>query len=1258
MNDIGKKIGRVKGQIREGFRVTTTRPVAILMIVIGVFVFGWQSYDKLPLNLMPEISYPSLTVRTEYPGSAPEEVENNISKRIENALAVVDNLVSISSISKAGISDVVLEFTWKTDMNEATADVRESLDQVILPEEAERPLILRYDPTLDPIMRIALFAAETGEDTTQEEMAMRLREYAEHELREQLETVEGVAAVRVRGGLERELLIELDADALRATQTDPQTVINIVSAGNITVPAGNLQEGDTELLVRVDMEYDDLATIRGLIVDRRVDESGAREIRLAPELATVSWGHKDREIYSRVDGEPSVEINIFKEADANIVAVAQRVRDRIFGTPQELAMEAAASEGEGGEGSEGRRREPTYLAYEARRIDPNWSFRVLTDQSIFIRDSIDEVRDSAVVGGALAIIVLFLFLRNLKSTILIGLTIPVSVIATFAPMMMFGVSLNIMSLGGLALGIGMLVDNSIVVLESIFRCREEGDSLVEAVVRGTGEVGGAVMASTLTTIAVFFPIVFVEGVAGQVFGDMSLAVVFSLLASLLCALFFIPMLASRQVKFGELMERLPLPAWQFPSARAVLDEIETRWRAARGFMAKLLKLLLLIPMTLLWSLIAVPGVAFELLVNFASLIAKVIWRPFNSWRLMAGRFVRYWTKRRGWLRKSLRIFTAIPFHLYAVVLFVIHVMFELVGRVILIALFLIFKILRFFFVSIGALVAVIIAPFLWSFGKTLEGLNAVYPKAISWALRHKWAVIAIALVLAIHAGSLVIGLNAELIPEVHQGEFNVRIKAPVGTDIERTNELTVTVEQEIQAALTVDDGSGQRRLYETVATVVGAEKTANTRSDEGENTSVVTVRLGSHQDMRAAEERAISIIRSRLARMPGLSAVTFDRPVLFSFKTPIEIEIKGQDREYLKRYSDESVQAIAALPGLTDVTNSIQPGSPELQINFDRDKLRLHGLDIYQVAQMVRDMVEGSIATELRRADRLYDIRVRLQRSDIRNRVDLENLELRPTETQTLRLGEVAEIETREGPNEIRRIDQERTALVTANLSGTDLSTATEAIGDRMAALSADWRPEFRYEITGQTEEMSVSINSLQWALTLAIFLVYIVMASQFESLIQPFVIIFTIPLALIGVIYLLAGTGTPVSIVVLIGVIMLAGIVVNNAIVLVDYINQLRARGLEKIEAIIEAGKVRLRPILMTTMTTVLALLPLALGLGAGTEIRAPMAWTVIAGLLSSTLLTLLVIPTVYAVIDRRRYATEAADAGAQEEDVDSAGE
>ncbi|HEX2162552.1 MAG TPA: efflux RND transporter permease subunit, partial [Thermoanaerobaculia bacterium] len=553
MSELSSQEGAAPGRTGAVSRFVTERPVAVFMVVAAAVVFGYFSAQRLPVTLMPEMSYPTLTVRTEYPGAAPEEVENDVSRPIEEALGVVGGLRRISSISRAGVSDVVLELAWETEVAEATQEALEKLDLVFLPDGAERPLLLHYDPQLDPVLELSL--SGTGARFAGEEGLKRLRRLADLEVKRALEPIEGVAAVRVRGGLEEEIHVLLDEEQLARTGISIGQVIQRLRQENINVAGGTIKEGRTEYMVRTLNEYQDPDEIADTVV-ARID---GRDVRVG-DLGAVLRGHKDRELVTRTDGGESVQIDVFKEADANIVALADRVRRRLGETdPEELARiaaggPAAAAEGEeAGEGEEARPGgpggpgpgAPVGLAPELF-VAEGARLSVVADRSIFIRDSIDSVIDAAIGGGLLAILVLYLFLRNVRSTVIVGISIPASLLITFAPLHLAGISLNVMSLGGLALGVGMLVDSSIVVLESIFRCREEGDSILAAAVRGTEEVRGAVIASTLTTVAVFFPMVFVEGVAGEVFGDLGLAVVVSLSASLLVAVFLVPMLASRQ----------------------------------------------------------------------------------------------------------------------------------------------------------------------------------------------------------------------------------------------------------------------------------------------------------------------------------------------------------------------------------------------------------------------------------------------------------------------------------------------------------------------------------------------------------------------------------------------------------------------------------------------------------------------------------------------------------------------------------------
>ncbi len=1243
------------------FRITTERPVAILMVVIGIFVFGMISYQQLPLNLMPEMTYPSLTVRTEYPGTAPEEVENAISRPIEQALGVVDNLVTISSVSKAEQSDVILEFTWDTDMNKATADVREKLDQVMLPLEVKRPIILRYDPSLDPIMRIGLYGDVS---------LTFLRYLAEEEIKRALETIDGVAAVKVKGGLEEEIRVELDEQKLTLIGMDIQTVRERLAEENINMAGGKLKEGETEYLVRTLNEFRSVKEIENIVIGRW----NGVDLKIK-DVGTVTRTSKERQIITRIGGKESVEIEIYKEADANIVAVARRVKARLYGTPAQRAfVERLKKEKLGA-----RKIDPQRMNLLAKQmtnfitygLPEGVSIKTLSDQSIFIENSINEVKKTAIQGGLLAILILFIFLRRLGPTVIIGISIPLSIVATFAPMKIFNVSLNIMSLGGLALGIGMLVDNSIVVLESIARCREEGDGLIAATIRGVKEVGGAVTASTLTTIAVFFPIVFVQGVAGQVFGDLALTVVFSLLASLLVALFLIPMLSSRQIgsfvqniQAGKLPENFILdfrkkqqPAVKGSGLKGALISIGNNVRAffmAIGRMAQIFvgllvtvgKGFLLFILTFLqpvgwilrffkkdfrygqWlqSFSAKKEAPFFRFVNriwegyFAYNAVPTLYADFS--RIFAG------FAQASVVKKILKLIAA-PFKaLFFSVKFFSFLLMEMAFRFFH-SLLLEFTIFGFLLAQLLKLIfAPIMAALIAGFNAVYSRIENGYPLLLQKALKRRYEVIggvfALFLITILFVAPR---LGSELIPQVHQGEFFVEIRLPVGTPVEETDQRMEAIQQRI----------AQIPGVQMVSSISGADKSASTKTDEGENTGRITVTLKPIGHIAPLEERVIREVRRIFQDYPGIE-MDIARPVLFSFKTPVEVHLKGYNLAKLQQLSHELEERLSRIPGLVDVRANIQRGNPEIQIFFDRRKLARYGLNVRTVASILRNKIQGDVSTKFKEEDRRIEVLVRLREADRESIYDLRRLIVNPAGMRPVPLEAVATLRIKEGPSEIRRIDQQRSAVITANiLPGYKLNELNQQIFDEIQKM--DIPLDFSYELAGQNKEMETSLNSLMMALALAVFLVYIVMASQFESLLHPFIIIFTIPLAIIGVVWYLYLTGIPLSIVVFLGMIMLAGIVVNNAIVLVDYINHLRRQGMPKVEAVMTAGKVRLRPILMTTSTTVLGLLPMALGLGDGAEIRTPMAITVIVGLITSTLLTLVVIPTFYDLVSREKF-------------------
>ncbi len=1196
---------------RRGFAAfVTARPVAVAMVFLAACVFGWFSYQRLPVTLMPELSYPTITVRTEYPGAAPEEIENDVSRPIEEALGVVSGLRRISSISRAGVSDVVLEFSWDTDVSEATQDTLEKLDLVFLPDEAERPLILHYDPSLDPVLELSLSGA--GDRFRGEEGLRRLRRLADLQVKRALEPIKGVAAVRVRGGLEEEIHVLLSDDALRRTGLSIQAVIDRLRQENINVAGGTIKEGRTEYMVRTLNEYQDLQEIAETVVASRE----GRDVRVG-DLGRVVRAHKEREMVTRTDGGESVQVDVFKEADANIVAVAARVKAAL-GEPGELQEGEEAEETEaaaapaGGGGGRGDRSEPAGLAGKLLR-EEGARIQVVADRSVFIEASIAELRSNAVLGGLLAVLVLFLFLRDFRPTAIVALSIPIALVLCFAPLHLSGVSLNIMSLGGLALGIGMLVDSSIVVLESISRCRQEGDDLVAAAIRGTNEVGAAVIASVLTTVAVFFPMVFVEGIAGQAFSDLGLAVVVSQFAALGVALFLVPMLASRrgaaladagfQRDAGQALVVRPLAAWQALRRDA---------RRLRGWIAGKAKDSGKEEEGELGA--AAGGAAESRLAGGQEAVPELV--PTRAARPMPLRL--------------LYLVVALPAFLYLIFRLLFGAVFEGLGRLVLLV------------VIAGAwLWSHTVSPLARGLVKLLSRgadrassgrsgrLRRLYPEAVRWGLRHPLPVVAATVAMMAVTWVLATRLGSELLPEVHQGEFTFEVALPVGTPLEETEAALEPVER---AILT------ERENLRSLILTVGFDPANAQRADEGEHSAKFKMLLAS-SDPRV-EEAVVARLRARLAEIPDLEARVV-RPVLFSTRTPIEVEVHGDDLGRLKAQTERVRAVMAGLPELADVEATLKSGAPEVQVVYDRDRLARYGLDLRRVAELVRDQVKGREASRFNQRDRRVPIVVRLEERDREAVEDVRGLVANPEGATPIPLAAVAEVVLGEGPSEVRRVDGQRVGLVRANLAP-GLVGAGASLGEAAAAIEAalanrvDWPADMTFALAGQTQEWERSRASLWLALGLSVFLVYVIMASQFESLLHPLVILFTIPLALFGTVVTLWALGISLSVVVFLGMIMLAGIVVNNAIVLIDYINTLRRRGLPRDRAIVTAGQVRMRPILMTTATTVLGLLPMVFGIGDGAEIRTPMAIAVISGLVTSTALTLFIIPSIYALVDR----------------------
>jgi len=1240
------------------YRFPIRRPVTTAMLFLTLAVFGWKSYQDLPINLMPDISYPTLTVRTEFEGAAPEDIEKLLTRPLEETLSIVSGMEEISSTSSAGLSEVVLEFKWDTQMSMAMQEVRDRLDLYEPPADvSQKPIILRYDPTLDPVMRVAITGPSLdhitdGKKRAKEERKILtdIRDAAERQVKNELEGETGIAEVEVKGGIEAQILILVDSQRLNNLGLSIDAVSSALNAQNINYTGGRLVDGKTEFLVRTINEFADVSEIPMTVIPNPQNPDGPT-LRLR-DIAEVVVGGKDRETIVRINGREAVEMAIYKWGDSNTVQVCDKLKD-IFGFEREKGVWERMADSM----AEQQKDMPMMgmpaefaLAQLGREENPGESVRgqlpngaeltLISDQSRFIVAAIDEVQSTAVIGGILALIILYFFLRELKATVIVGVAIPISIVATFIPMFMRDLSLNIMSLGGLALGVGMLVDNSIVVLESIARCTEEGDDTIDAADRGTREVASAVTASTMTTICVFLPIAFVEGIAGQVFSDQALTVTFSLLASLLVALFLIPMIASRKAgtriltrevvwmvaayRHGRSENRPPLLAllmipwygflsasdWLVTTAEDNFKPAVTTSRQAFSFFsvgfwrdhaAQVAAILL--------------GAIAVIVVTFAAIFF------LNG----AGQA----TTVTLWLLAATAVSPAVIFVAVLVLpviltalMFVIQVVLNFFaqcfitfsfsfGAVILSGFWLIARILGF----------VLRAP-LAIFDYSFNALRAGYAKTLRFALRFSPAVLALVAALAVHSAYTATSLGRELIPTLKQGEFGIRMEAPAGTQLEETEKRARAIERLVMAV----DQVG------AVAVKIGGDSSSDS-STQGENVAEFTILLKDPELNARNQDEIVSNLRAIV--VPSTSdEITFTLPSLFSFKTAVELQIRGEELDLIKRIGNELIDRCKDIEGLQDLELNMQQGYPEIIIELDNDRLAALSITPDAVANRIQHELAGSVPTKLNRRGEKIDIRVQTDESLLQSLDDLKSLVISDG-SPSVPLEAVASISVTDGPSEIRRTDQRRVGVVTGSVSGRDLGSVTADILTQ--AQQVDHPADYQIDAGGQNRELETSLGSLRFALLLAIFLVYVVMASQFESIWHPAIVMFSVPLAFVGVIYVLAWLSIDLSIVVYIGGIILAGIVVNDAIVLVDYVNQLRERGMAKRDAVIEAGRVRLRPIVMTTLTTVLGLVPMVMSTGDGAEIRMPMGVTVIAGLSSATLLTLVIIPMVYDLFGGR---------------------
>ena len=1028
----------------SGFSVR--RPVLTVMVTLIVVIIGGVSLSRLSIDLMPDITYPTLSISTEYENASPEEIEDLITRPVEEAMSAVPGVEEVTSVSAEGRSSVRVTFSWGTDLDEASNDIRDRLDRVVplLPEDADRPQLRKFDLAAFPIL---ILGVSSKLDPIQ------IRHIIDNQVKNRIERIPGVASLDIRGGLDREIHVRLSAEKIKALGLSLDQILSRIKEGNINLPAGTIEQGHLDVTIRTPGVFTNLDELRHSVV---AVLDGA-PIQLG-EIAVVedSWEKVTRIV--RINGRPGIRLSVNKQSGKNTVEVATQVLKEIDRVNQDI---------------------------------PQIHILPIINTSDYIQRSITNVGTTILYGGALAVFVLLLFLRNVPSTAVIATSIPISVVATFALMYFGGFTLNLMTLGGLALGVGMLVDNAIVVLENIHRLRESGQGPRSAAIEGSQEVVAAVIASTLTTLVVFLPLVFMRGMSGVMFKQLSYVVSFSLGCSLVVALTLVPMLASRV------------------SAPVLSASAEDQAKHGRVF-----------------------------------------------------RFT-------------------------------------------------------------GSL-------FIW--------LENEYKAILHFSLNHRLSILAAAL--AVLGGSLLLIplVGVELMPATDESEVRVNAEMAVGTRLELVDQTFQKIEQMVAKAVPEIDN--------TVSFLGGSSWRAR-----GSNAGEMRVALVPVKDRKRSSDQIAADLRRKLVNLPGVQIRTRSGQGLFVLRIgtqgddKIQIEVRGHDLETSDALSKAVEEVVAGVPGITDTRMSRETGTPEELILVDRQKAADMKLTVSKIAKMLQTILSGTTAGNYREGGSEYRILVKLEDAEKRQLKDILDLPVTNADGEQVVLRNVVSVQPRRGPILIERKDQERVTYITADISGRDLGSAMADIREGLRNIPVP--RDFSIVFGGDFEEQQKSFNELLMSFALALVLVYMVMASLYESLKYPFVVMFSVPLAAIGVILMLFLTDTTFNIQSYIGCIMLGGIAVNNAILLVDHINLLRNRdGMPLRQAVEEAGRRRLRPILMTALTTILAMSPLALGIGEGGEAQAPMARAIIGGLLSSNLITLVVVPIIYTLFDQKSFKEESGPA------------
>ncbi|HLR59085.1 MAG TPA: efflux RND transporter permease subunit [Pseudogracilibacillus sp.] len=1002
-------------------RLSVKRPVGVIMIVIAILALGFVSVRSLAVDLFPEIDLPIAVVATSYQDAAPEEIESSISKPLEASISSVEGIEVIQSQSQADSSLVLMMFKNGTDLDQALLDVREKVDQVsgMLPERAGDPNIMRFSPDQLPVMWVSL----TGKD------ADVLTDLAETEVVPYFERQEGVASVTVEGGKEREIQLILDEAALDSHEIGSEEVVQALQSSNQSSSVGSIEKGTQDLQVRVSGEYESLDDIRDTII--QTEEGKKLHI---DDIAEVKDAFKKEDSKTLVNGESSIVLSFLKNSDANTVDVAKAI--------------------------ESSRKELNDKLPEGAELT------TVIDTSQFIEESVDSVTQNILIGGAISVFILLLFLKSVRATIVIALSIPIAIISTFALMYFTGETLNVLTLGGLALGLGMMVDSSIVILENIYSYRQKGYNLVDSAIKGASELAPAVIASTTTTLVVFLPIVYVEGIASDIFTPLALTVSFSLLASLVVSVTLVPMLSSKLL------------------SQAMED----------------------------------------------------------------GR--RYW------------------------------------------------------------------------FDTLLEKLTNFYQNILRKVLKFRKTSVLATILLIIGSIALTPFIGAEFIPAGDQGQLEITVETRANSSLETTEQVTEKVNEQLAE-------------YEDIIKVsfVSIGEGGMDGSTSGSNEASYTIELVPAGDRDMTTKELVAELDEKLSDIVGAEVTVNDMEAGLGMGDPVQIELSGPEHDVLSDLATEVKTGISDIDGVFNPESGADEAVPQMKLTVDDEKAAIYGLTANQISAQIENQFIGETATVFKEAGKEIDVTLTYPLEEKKSIAQLQDMKVDTPMGSKVNLEEVAEFKEVLGPVALMRQNQQAQTTVTSEISGRDLGSVSTDIESYLADFNF---PEgYSANVGGEAEDMAESFADLTLALVFSIFLVYAVMAVQFENFLFPFIIMFSMPATVIGVVGGLLVTGLSFSIPAFIGIIMLAGIVVNNSIVLVDYINILRDRGMERYEAILEAGKTRLRPILMTTLTTVLAMIPLGLGLGEGAEMQQPLAVTIIFGLSVSSIFTLLLIPIVYTFFD-----------------------